>query len=285
MKTFRREPLNLNNTFQVFYPASAFELENLKQGIAIATNRLKLEEVATAPPKQDHFYAATTKTRGISFLSALKGPADLIWAARGGYGTIEWLDMIEPELDHYQDKTIIGFSDLTALHSLLSNRGYTSIHGPMLASKNFLEADDGELNSLLLCLHQQKQQFPIQGNQNTQGRLVGGNLSVLSHLMGTPYQLVLKPGDILFLEDINEAPYALARSLKQLSYSPNFEHCHILWGQLTQCSQQTDKDLLSLIMKPYSNSWSYGLNCGHDNPNYSITLGKPAQLEDHLFIQ
>lgn len=275
----------MNKSFQAFYPASAFEKENLKQGIQLASTRLKLKEVPTTAPEPDHFYAAPTSLRGDSFIAALKGPAHLIWAARGGYGTIEWLNMIEKELDHYQNKTMIGFSDLTALHSLLNNHHLHSIHGPMLASKNFLEADDAELNSLLLCIHQQEQQYPIQAGKKLKGRLVGGNLSVLSHLMGTPYQLKLLPGDILFLEDINEAPYALARSLKQLSYSPNFEHCHLLWGQLTHCSQQTDKDLLQIIMKPYNNSWSYDLNCGHDNPNYSITLGKEAQLKENLLIQ
>lgn len=275
----------MNKSFQIFYPASNFELANLKQGIALAKDKLNLKEVTTKIPTPDYFYAATTKSRGISFLAALKGSADLIWAARGGYGTIEWLDMIENELHHYQNKTMIGFSDLTALHSLLNNNGLQSIHGPMLASKNFLVADDSELSSLLLCINKEKQQLPIQPSQHHSGRLIGGNLSVLSHLMGTPYQLKLKPDDILFLEDINESPYAIARSLKQLSYSPDFEHCHLLWGQLTNCGQQPYEELLKLIMRPFCNKWSHGLNCGHDNPNYSITLGKEARLEENLLIQ
>ena len=275
----------MNKTFQTFYPASKFELENLKAGIDICQNILNLEPILTSPPQAHNFYAGTTEERGASFLSALKSSANLIWAARGGYGTIEWLDSLGKATKLYRDKTFIGFSDLTSLHNLFSNEGYSSIHGPMLASQNFLNASEEELQSLSLCIEQQTQFYEIRNGKILSGRLVGGNLSVLSHCMGTPWQLILTPGDILFLEDINEAPYALARSLKQLSYSPHFNDCHILWGQLTNCGQSKEEKLINMIMEPYTNSWSFGLRCGHDLPNYSIRLGTEVKLTRNQLAQ
>jgi muramoyltetrapeptide carboxypeptidase len=119
-----------------------------------------------------------------------------------------------------------------------------------------------------------------------QGRLVGGNLTVLASLMGTPWQLKLNEGDILFLEDIAEPPYKLFRSLYQLSHSPNFASCQIILGHFTNCARppQSIQALMHDLMKPYSNSWNYGCPAGHEAPNACIWLGKKASITQNQLI-
>lgn len=276
----------MTHTLQAFYPASIFDLENLEMGLQLCSKTLNFNISESTPPNTHHFYAGTKNDRAHSFIEAIKNDnITIAWAARGGYGTIDWLDVLPTTTNSYQHKKIIGFSDLTALHAHLNNIGIITIHGPMLATKGFIEAIPSELQSLLMAIADRSQNFEIKQGIPKQGKLIGGNLSVLSHLMGTPWQLQLSPGDLLFLEDINEAPYALARSLRQLSYSPHFEDCHLIWGQLTNCGDLQELELLKVIMEPYKNSWSYGLNVGHDRPNFSIQLGKMTTMSENAISQ
>lgn len=254
-------------------------------GQELCKAKLNFEVLETLPPQPHHHYAGPLQQRLDSFLNALSGSAELIWAARGGYGTIEWLAHLEQDKTLFENKTVIGYSDVTALHSFLNNLNLRSIHGPMIATQGFIEADEHELASLLLCIHKQSQTLNLTAGCELEGRLIGGNLSVLSHLMGTPWQLQLQKGDILFLEDIHEAPYALARSLKQLSFSPNFKDCHVLWGHLTKCGDLDYASLIKTLMENYTNAYSYGLQVGHERPNFSLILGSKVKLTHHQLIQ
>ncbi|MBF0197713.1 MAG: LD-carboxypeptidase [Planctomycetes bacterium] len=276
---------------QAFFPASLFSEDLFSQGKEICQKRLGVELVHETLPVPQAYSAGPLSERRDSFLAGLNGPeVEILWAARGGYGTVEWLGDLPKNTEKWQGKTLIGYSDLTALHAFTSNLGLRSIHGPMIATKNWCEATDLEINSLKHAIHGEKQKISCQFNSNDtiQGRLVGGNLTVLASLMGTPWQLKLQPGDILFLEDINEAHYALARSLRQLSFSENFAKVTILWGHLSSCAHSfsTEQELLQALMTPYENLWGCGIWAGHEQENLSLPLGLPAKIERNtLFLK
>jgi muramoyltetrapeptide carboxypeptidase len=271
----------MNLKAQVFFPASRFDSILLQKGSEKA-RELGIDLICPALPTPNWFQCATLKDRLDSIRCALAGPAEILWASRGGYGTAEWLSELPEDMELWREKRVVGFSDLTALHAWTSNRNLPSYHAPMVATRGWAEASKKELQSWRKAvLEKAPETLPFSDGERgplKSGRLIGGNLTVLASLMGSPHQLEFRAGDLLFLEDIQEPPYRLARSLFQLSHSPHFRAIQIIWGQLTDCGEEPDKLLISRLMKPYDNPWAMGLEVGHGRPNYSIRLGVHAQI-------
>jgi muramoyltetrapeptide carboxypeptidase len=277
----------------VFFPASRFESENLALGLQKFRDSGFIVAEGAIRPEPHRFYCGQRSDRFQSLRAVLTAPRPAIAvAARGGYGSAELLELCDSAKVCWADKSILGFSDITALHAYLANKNIVSFHGPMAASADWLKASELEVASLRLALSGQSQSLSLSETiwvgpvpkakpRQVQGRLVGGNLTVLASLMGTPWQLQLRQGDLLFLEDINEPEYSLARSLFQLSHSPNFNTCHLVWGHLTQCGasgNEPQKQLLAKLMEGFPNSWSYGLQAGHELPNMTLPLGSCATV-------
>ena len=304
---------NTPTELRFIFPASRFEAENFALGVQKFCDLGFSIPSIPKVPEPHRFYCANRTHRFASLKQAVEtpGPAILV-AARGGYGCAELLSLCEAAKWNWSGKTVLGFSDLTALHAFLSNNNIPSFHGPMAASTDWLKASDEE--SLSLCatlagsppaltvteslwaqqdlkVQQDVAMGPLEISQEApaqnhfhQGRLVGGNLTVLASLMGTPWQLQLRHGDILFLEDIGEPEYRLARCLFQLSHCTHFSSCHIIWGHLTNCgplASENPKQLIGQLMENLPNSWSYGLKAGHERPNMTLPLGTHALLRNH----
>jgi muramoyltetrapeptide carboxypeptidase len=271
---------------QLIFTASRYDQQRLEEGVLKFNQHIGfiLNQKSHCTPH--YFYCGHRSSRLESVLEALNNEqALLLVPPRGGYGTIEILNDLPRDITLWQNKTLIGFSDLTALHSFLSNMGVSSIHGPMPATQGWIDASPKEVQSLLNAINGVPETLNIHYHgANHSGRLVGGNLTVLASLMGTPHQLKLKSGDLLFLEDINEPHYSLSRSLFQLSHSPHFNECTILWGDLS--GQDLPAHVLTeRLMETYTNSWGWGVPAGHISPNFSLPLGKPAQLiKDQLTL-
>lgn len=258
-----------------FWPASRFDLERFEKGVDLA-KELGFEVLEAETQEPHWFYAAPLEKRLEGFQRGVESKAVMV-AVRGGYGSVELLDHLEPCRGELP--LVVGYSDVTALHAHISNAGGESVHGPMLATASFLESSPAEKASWVKCIRGEgDQRLELNGAPfQRRGRLVGGNLTVLATLMGTPWQLRFQRGDVLLLEDVNEAPYALARSLRQLSNSHGFSQLHILWGHLTNCGDVPD--LLDRLMEPYSNTCQWGLPLGHENPNFSLRLGREVSIE------
>lgn len=270
---------------QVFYPASRFDADLLAKGVSKAQS-LGLEIICPPAPEPQWFHCASLDDRRRNFLEALKGPAEILWASRGGYGTAQFLDDLTEDLSLWKGKSLVGFSDLTSLHAWTSNRNIISFHAPMIATRGWTEATQSEIDSWTSSIvNQQPEPLLFQNseiNPISSGRLIGGNLTVLASLMGTPHQLKLRSGDILFLEDIQEPPYRLSRALFQLSYSPHFKEVQILWGQLTDCGTEDEKSLIEKLMENYDNPWGLGLSSGHGRPNLTLPLGTRASIRENI---
>ena len=152
---------------------------------------------------------------------------DALLALRGGFGCLRLLPLLDVELLKRTNKPLLGFSDLTLLHTLLAEQcGLVSFHSPMLlnlasstpaARAQFHASLSGKWEGLL-PMHSVE---ILRGGDTVHGPLKGGNLSSLVSLLGTPYQPNLE-GAVLFLEDIGEPLYKLDRMLTQL------HHCSLL---------------------------------------------------------
>jgi muramoyltetrapeptide carboxypeptidase len=177
------------------------------------------------------FTSGKISDRSLELNQALsRDSKDILFAARGGYGTSDLLASVDWEkLKSVPKKTIVGFSDISALLSAAHTKlGWNGIHGPMLGSNLWTWGDDVELLLSVLSGHAKNFSFPVEPVNHSQaksldqpvtGRLFGGCFSVLTNLIGTPYIPSSLSGRVLFIEDIGENPGRLIRFWNQWEQS------------------------------------------------------------------
>lgn len=234
--------------------------------------------------------------------------ADLRWAiadptikailcSRGGYGTMRLLERIDVNLVRSNPKWLIGFSDISALHALWHRAEVMSLHASM--AKQLTDfGTEGEVSEAmhtiisggtLLPYHIDSHPFNRCGE--AEGMIVGGNLAVLSALIGTDYNL-LKPDTILFIEDVGEEVYRVERLLYQLRLAGvlpklkglivgQFTRYH-LNGVLTDTCTDTHQHLYSMIsrlVEPYNYPVAFNFPIGHIDRNLPIVEGSQATLQ------
>ena len=153
---------------------------------------------------------------------------DALLALRGGYGCLRMATMIDLTPVRNQPKFLIGFSDITVLHNYLCQQtGLISLHGPTLSTlatsnRDSLERFHQCLTGKWRTTLQMKGVEILRGAEEATGRLIGGNLSTLLTLLGTPFEPEFA-GRILFLEDVGEPLYRIDRMLTQLSLAGKFQ--------------------------------------------------------------
>ncbi len=207
---------------------------------------------------------------------------DKIIMARGGYGAIRTINILDKELLLNSKKLIIGFSDITVFHAFMNNNNKISLHGPMFAA---LSRNSYSRDNLFSLLNGKIKSYDIKSlnkkeKKSLSGVLVGGNLAVIASIIGTNYQLDIED-KILFLEDINEPLYKLDRMLMQIILSSKKPRAIIL-GQFTNCANIEEiKDLFSRL---FDIPIYYNLNIGHNDKTDSIFLGLEYNIIDEKLI-
>jgi len=203
-------------------------------------------------------------------------------AARGGYGAAMTLPFLDLEALIDRPKWIVGYSDVTALHAAINNLGVETIHGGM--ANNLSNSATAE--SLRKALFGEAEGLTIATNKNcnhgiAEGRLVGGNLSLIYSLGGTAYDLNTKQA-ILFIEDTGESNYSLDRMLTQLKLSGKLDNIvGVVVGQFIKMTQGADRSVEEIIASKFADQdipIMYGVNVGHDQPNNAICLGRKVRL-------
>lgn len=222
-----------------------------------------------------HRLAADPKIRAIFF-------------ARGGHGVLRILDRIDWDLLARFPRAYIGYSDLTPfLLSVVERLGLVSFHGPMIAADLARGLSEAEEESLLGALRGEFPRTfhcrPLSGSGVAEGPLLGGCLSLLTAMQGTPFSPNLR-GSILFWEEVAEAPYRIDRMLTHLRLSDTLTHIagmiigHVTWPSTVDSDEAWDLlagDILSA--PPWPVAW--GLHCGHESPNLTLPLGHRARLD------
>ena len=209
-----------------------------------------------------------------------------IHCLRGGYGAMRLLDGIDAGLLKRKPKLLMGYSDITALHALWASHGLPSLHAPMPASdliKPGREDDEAALFHLLrhglkagavLAPVLQPSGLSLPGDVS--GQLIGGNLSLVAALLGTPWAWQPE-GAILFLEDINEELYRIDRLLTQLRLAGVLDAvAGFVLGSFTEevSPAQLLRDTLLPLNKPILGGWP----TGHGTPNRPLPMGLRVQL-------
>lgn len=210
-----------------------------------------------------------------------------IHCLRGGYGAMRVLDGVDTTLVRAKPKLLVGYSDITALHALWAQEGLPSLHAPMPASdliKPGREADEAALfEALMQGLRAGTVLAPAleAGTPRTagvaEGRLIGGNLSLVAALMGTPWAWDAH-GAILFLEDVSEEPYRVDRYLTQLRLGGVLGAvAGVVLGSFTDEAYPLDllRATFESLGKPVLGGWP----TGHGTPNRPLPMGLRARLD------
>lgn len=217
-----------------------------------------------------------------------------ILCARGGYGSARLLPFLDFDLVRRHPKLFIGFSDITALHAALTQRaGLAVVHGPMAATlveeKSAPETRDAFLAGLASPWRTGDLSAPFAGTLRSlcggtaEGPLVGGNLSVLSSLAGTPWAL-RGDGAVLFLEEVGEKSYRIDRMMWQLEAGGLFSRiAGVVFGQFTACGADdgdgTTEEVLAAWAERIAKPAVAGLEAGHGRKNLFLPLGLPVRLD------
>jgi muramoyltetrapeptide carboxypeptidase len=282
---FRIHRLRPGARIQVVAPAGPFDGDEFERGVV----RLRARYDVRYEPEihqRTGYLAGSDDRRARELLAALRDPdVHAIVAARGGYGATRLLDRISAELVARHGKLLVGFSDITALHALWARAGLGSIHGPMVAAlgrcsdaqlARWIAAVEGALPPVISGL-------AALAEGRAQGPLLGGNLAVLSALIGTPYAPPLA-GCVLFLEDVGERPYRVDRMLTTLAHAGWLALPRaIVLGGFTDAQPGADGTAVEHVLQERLGGLGIpvlaGLPAGHVDDNLELPFGVTAQVD------
>jgi muramoyltetrapeptide carboxypeptidase len=259
------------------------------------------------------YLAGTDDRRAAELMEAFTDPeVKGVLCVRGGYGVMRILDKLDYDVIRANPKLVLGFSDITALHAALNRRaGLVSLHGPGPASglgseqgptdfteKYALQAlESGEpasaggaaAPSYAIEVPPSVAKVGNFGAGKAAGRLVGGNLSLISALEGTPYAIETD-GAILLIEDVNEAPYRIDRMLQQMKLAGKLDQIRgAVLGQFTTEFVREDKltddkrfDTNGVLRQYFQDAGIPVLTnfpVGHHQQNATLPLGAEIEID------
>ena len=241
---------------------------------------------------EETYFASSRENRAADFNVFLRDPAvDLILCARGGYGSMQILPLIDWETLRRRNLPVVGFSDITALHLAMLERGAgipvaSQMAARLAAALEDASTADGMERALRLAFHPGGTAFrklaalvPVGTARDVAGSVVCANLTMLSAMAGTPFL----PGfrdRIVILEDIGEAPRKVDRALVQLELSGILaEASCVIFGDFTDCGTQ---DEMLRVFRRFAAATGLsvyaGLAFGHALPSLSFVCGEEAEI-------
>jgi muramoyltetrapeptide carboxypeptidase len=285
--------LNKGDTVGIICPAGAMPMEKAAECIRVLNEEWGFPtKIGKTLGDRPNYFSGTDEERLADFQQMLDDDeVKAILCARGGYGLTRIVDKIDFKKFKKQPKWIIGYSDITVLHShLYSNYYISSLHAPMAAAFN----DTGYINrfvqSLRTALEGKKARYqcePHAFNKKGEaiGEVVGGNLALLAHLVGTDSDLKTR-GRILFLEDIGEYLYNIDRMMRQLQRAGKLSKlAGLIIGGFTD-SKDTEKpfgqsafEIIRDVVKDYDYPVCFGFPVSHEKENYALKIGVGYKLK------
>lgn len=287
-------PLRPGDTIAIVPTARAIVPAELREGIRLAESWGLRVKLGSCIGKKHYQQAGTARQRAADLQAALEDPqVKAVWCARGGYGTVHLLDHLDLEVFTQHPKWVVGFSDVTVLHNTLHGLGLPSLHAQMPfnigsksddARESLRRALFGEHLSISMSHPDATAQLVRQGEG--EGLLVGGNLSLLYALRGTPFDID-PTGKILFMEDLDELLYHVDRMVTNLKLSGWFNNlAGLVVGGMTDMRDKDPQDpfgrtaeqIVADAVGDAPFPVCYGFPAGHIADNRALVMGKTAKL-------
>lgn len=237
-----------------------------------------------------HGYSAGTGKEKAEDINEMFGDKDVkaIWCIRGGDTSSHMMDKLDYDMIKNNPKIFVGYSDVTNLHVALNQKcDLVTFHGPMVKSNMLSKYDDFTEKSFELALNMENdlvlenpsdEDFKVMIEGYAEGIVVGGNLSLLTSMIGTEYEVDTK-GKILFIEDVNESVTKIDRMMYQLKYSGKLnDSVGLIVGDFTNCNNENCKsygvdEMMKDILSDYNKPVMYNIKSGHCYPMSTIPLG------------
>ncbi len=235
-------------------------------------------------------YAGTPKQRAEDLVNELRDTSvKAILCNRGGYGTIQLVDLIDTSLIRKNPKWLIGFSDITTLHAMETKAHVMSIHATM---SSFIAQTDGSDSSSILLRELLKGNIPqytvsahpYNQKGKAEGVLVGGNMATFVPLVGSSVDVFSEEGIILFLEEVGESLHNIDRMFNSLELQGVMKNVKgVIVGEFVDSGDDLDYEsteaMLSEYLKQYDIPVMCGFPAGHGDVNYPIVMGAKVTLE------
>ena len=285
----RPQPLRVGDKVAIVSPAGALQQPEILRAAADTLTAWGLKPViAPHAAACDGYFAGSVEERAADFLAMLRDDSiKAIFCSYGGYGCVHLLPCIDKEIACHP-KWIIGMSDCSALLAACVNSGIMSLHAVQcrhLAHKGNDDSSEYLRKTLFGWLpHYSVPAHPLNKQGCAKGTIVGGNLSVLSALIGTPYD-IFKPGRILFIEDINEPLYKIERMLYALKLSGVLGSLKaLIVGSFEGCKENKDfggtlYEIIHTAVSEYDYPVCFDFPVGHGEECYPLVEGATVNVE------
>lgn len=290
MKRPRR--LSPGDRIALVAPASPFKREDLDLGVA-ALGRLGFDAVYDESIfARDRFLAGPATLRAKAIHDAWGDPSvAALVAMRGGYGSAQLLPLLDTAQMTSAAKLFIGYSDLTAILCLHLAHGVMCVHGPMVEGRLAKGPEGFHQASLLKVVSAAEPAGEMRPDGlrslhpgEAAGPLVGGTLTQLVSLLGTPWSFAIPRGAVLFLEDVSERPYRIHRMLTQLSQSGGLAHAAALvFGEFPGCDEPGGDPSIQVVIEEFTRGFPgpvlFGFPSGHTaGPTWTLPLGARTRV-------
>lgn len=245
-----------------------------------------------------YLFAGTDEERAADFQWALDNPdIKAIWCARGGYGCVKIIDRLDFKTFIQFPKWIIGYSDITVFHQHINRLNIQTLHGVTAKPLADVAYHPDTYPSLYRAITGEKMNYTVAAHPynklgETEGELIGGNLSMIYSLLGSP-SVVDAQNRILFLEDWFENWYAVDRMLMNFKRNGIFDQISgLILGSFTRMDTEeenghnfmhpydpTTYEVIQAAMEAYQIPIAYGFPAGHTGHNMTLKMGEKVKLK------
>ncbi|MDH3383157.1 MAG: LD-carboxypeptidase [Deltaproteobacteria bacterium] len=291
MRRILPRPLRKGDVIAIVAPGGPVDRGRLARGLARLSAAGFTPETAAGLLHREGYLAGDDRHRAAQMEWALTLPeARAVMAARGGYGTTRLLPLLDWRRAAAHPRLLIGYSDITAVLAYVSTRlRLAAIHGPMAAADLAVRPDRNALEAFVRLVggHVSPREpwgLPCERLRGgaAEGVLTGGCLSVLTALLGTPYEPDFR-GALLFLEDVREPSYRIDRMLTQWVQSGRLRRIRgIVAAKIAPLKQEEEEEIRKVFAsagKRLSVPVWYGFPAGHTRPNYPLPFGVRARID------
>lgn len=284
--------LKKNDTIGIIAPAGFIkESESINQAVKVLKNWGFKVKLAKHLFNKHHHFAGTDKERIEDFQVFLDDKnIKVIWCVRGGYGSIRIIDKLDFSKFKKHPKWIIGYSDITIFHHACFKFGIESIHSFMPTSTGTFLNCPTAIENFKNLLFGRNLEYTIPLNKYNKlgkvtGKIIGGNLTILTSLLGSNYALNTKKS-ILFIEEIGEYKYQIDRMLRSLDLNGYFKNCNaLILGGFTNIKvndplfgESVEEIILNIVAK-YDIPVCFDFPAGHIANNQPIIFGRNVCIE------
>ena len=285
----RPQPLQPGDCVAIVSPAGAVKEPEIVTGAVATLSSWGLRAVvAPHALARDGYYAGTIEQRTADLRAMLRDDSiKAILCSYGGYGCMHLLPHFCSDIANHP-KWIIGMSDCTALLAAALSQGVISLHSQQCRhlAENGESTSSEHLREILFgrMPHYQTASNRLNRTGEATGVVTGGNLSLIATLAGTPYDMV-KPGSILFLEEVNEPAYKIERMLYTLKLSGALGSLKaLIVGSMTNCKENlalggTIHEIIRHMTEEYGYPICFDFPVGHGDENYPMPVGATATIK------